>query len=165
MVVNARNIVCTLLESVSIEQGITENDLAQVKAILDVEFERHLHDSWAYITKNTDWSISFKALDGTKIVGVYALGNNQIASEFDLPDYRERKGVEGVALAVLPEYKGTGVGRQLIEAPRKLGRDYVWGSALRALSNVQHWAKRRKIVGEKNPGAKDNYYVSVEDYK
>lgn len=53
-------------------------------------------------------------------------------------------GAHGVLLAIDSAYKGQGWGRLLIEHPRSLGYDYIWGQAMASLNNLEFWKKRRE---------------------
>lgn len=56
------------------------------------------------------------------------------------------KGIQGVALALDKEYRGTGIGKKLINVPYTLGADYIWGMHLDSLNNLKDWLKRRELV-------------------
>ena len=81
------------------------------------------------------------------LAGIYLLGDRQVSSE-GVAGYEHLRGIEGVFLAVAPEWRGRGVGRQLITASLAAGYDYVWGLQLFTLNNLSHWLKRRIKVGE-----------------
>lgn len=114
-------------------------------------------------------------VDG-KPVGVYLLKEGSVLSirkEYedksvwslveheDLDRYKDKRGVEGVALAVNSDFRGTGVGKSLINHPYGLGFDYVWGQALSSLGNISHWTKRRRLVAEaKGP---HHVYITLTD--
>lgn len=114
------------------------------------------------LTQNVDLDISKKLVLGDKIIGAYLLGERdlfhflQTNSAYckvllppeDVKWLRGKRGVQGVALVVLPEYKGRGYGKQLIDLPSQLGYDYIWGEQLKSLGNLHHWLKRRQLVAD-----------------
>ncbi len=114
-----------------------------------------------YINCSADWDLSVKATFEDKIVGCYILNENQIPIPFksiryfndddsqweDLSKYAKLKGIEGIALAVLPEYRDKGIGKALRNYPLTLDYDYIWGQHYESLQNIQHWVKfGRRIV-------------------
>lgn len=125
-----------------------------------------------YLAKAADWQISVKATYQGKIVGFYLLSENQIydyllhymmrdyncysmeqcnrkhpgSIKVDPMKFKNLDGVEGVALAVDPKYKGLGVGKKLIEYTQNLPYDYVWGQQYEHLGNIEHWIKRREVA-------------------
>jgi len=122
-----------------------------------------------------NWRISIKLVVNGNIVGMYLFsdsvddvysyveedssGENYEPLE-DLSPYKNKKGVKGVALLLLPEYRNTGLGKQLIEYPMKYlnGYDYIWGEHLFALGNLGDWTKRRRLVAKS-----DQYYLTLRD--
>ena len=52
----------------------------------------------------------------------------------------------GDALVVDPAYRGLGYGSMLRAMPSRMNVDYVWGSQLKALNNIDDWLKRRLLV-------------------
>ena len=63
-----------------------------------------------------------------------------------------------MALGVFSEYKNSGIGKMLIEYPKTLGVDYIWGYQLKALENINDWLKRRKIYLQ-TPGLYVTYQI------
>lgn len=57
-------------------------------------------------------------------------------------------GVEGVALGIFDEYKNYGIGKEMIEHPKTIGVDYIWGLQLKGLGNIDDWLKRRKLYAD-----------------
>jgi len=109
-------------------------------------------------------------LDG-KVIGAYVLSDRTSlmdcissgfsAREFAIPKeeidwLKSHKGIQGVALAVDPEYKSQGYGKMLIDYSLKLPYDYIWGLQQSNLNNLQHWLKRRKLVAQ-SPGMNVTY--------
>lgn len=110
-----------------------------------------------------DWNMSLKATVGGKIVGIYLLKDKNLEEgmfEFreDISGYADKKGLEGISLVVLPEYRGLGVGNKLKRAALSLGHDYMWGMQLHKLKNLEHWKKTRRHIGDA-PGV----YVTLQD--
>lgn len=58
------------------------------------------------------------------------------------------RGLYGVSLAVLPNYRGHGYGKILIEFGESLPFDYIWGEHHKELNNIDFWLKRRQLLGE-----------------
>lgn len=96
------------------------------------------------------------------LVGAYLLEEADIKEEFPPKKYPTTakwtgNGVHGIALVLDEAYRGHGLGRQLINLPRKLGYDYVWGIQLKSLKNIHHWLRRRELVLTTN-----DFYVTAE---
>lgn len=88
-------------------------------------------------------------VDG-KLAGFYFLRPGSIPENINPELYEELKdlsGIEGVALGVFPEYKNLGIGKRLIEYPKNMGYDYIWGYQFKPLKNLGDWLKRRKYYG------------------
>lgn len=101
-------------------------------------------------------------VDG-ELAGFYFLNDEPIIPGGDEEIYEELSkltGIEGVALGVFSEYKNLGIGKMLIEYPKNLGFDYIWGYQLKALDNINDWLKRRKIYVQ-TPGL----YVTYQIFK
>lgn len=85
--------------------------------------------------------------DDIHIIGVYILRDEALPFHLSLKPsgvkYRGR-GAHGVLLAIDPAYKGQGWGRLLIEHPKELGYDYIWGQAMASLNNLEFWKRRRE---------------------
>lgn len=121
-----------------------------------------------YLDAVTDWSISKKAVLGDKIIGCY-LFNEQPVTQFvgaqvkgeNLKKYSNLKGIQGVALALLPEYRNSGYGKQLREVTKSLGYDYIWGQHLKGLHNVDNWLRYgRRLVADTR-----HLYITLMDLK
>lgn len=110
--------------------------------------------------------ISLKVECGGEIIGVYLLKEksiNEFIDEIELdkiPDFRRDdteinlteslsdNGLQGIALAVLPNYRGIGAGKMLKEYSFRLGYDYIWGVQDKRLENIEFWERTRKIFAE-----------------
>lgn len=106
----------------------------------------------SYIKGSADWSISAKAEYKGKIVGCYILNKDSVmrqqsCSKEDLSKYKGMKGVQGIGLAVLPEYRDLGIGKKLREYPLNKGYDYIWGLHMKSLHNIDNWTRfGRRII-------------------
>jgi len=115
----------------------------------------------------TDISISRKALLNDKIIGCYLFNedtiycDNRVIFE-DLGPYKNKKALLGLALALMPDYRGKGYGKQLRDLPKTMRNyDYVWGMQLKSLNNIDNWIRYgRRIVAEG-----ESSYVTLMDIK
>lgn len=87
--------------------------------------------------------------DGPHMAGVYILRELPLSACLDPKRYPavakyQGRGVEGVMLGLRSQHRGQGHGLRLIELPKALGYDYVWGQALDSLNNLELWKKRRE---------------------
>lgn len=118
------------------------------------------------ITDYVDKNIS-KTIVDTKTgqyVGIYVIGNISLpdfktsinddytpdvvdVKIYNIQDFYNKKGVYGIMLAVLPQYRNMGVGKLLINYGQSLS-NYIWGIHDNNLNNLNHWIKRRNVVGE-----------------
>jgi hypothetical protein len=112
-----------------------------------------------------DFTISRKAVLNGKTIGCYLLNEESITSyEFNslenLDSYRDKKGLQGVALGILKEYRGHSYGRQLRDSALSLtGYDYIWGFNAGILNNLPNWQQYgRRLVGEN-----ESSYVTLMD--
>ena len=80
----------------------------------------------------------------------------------DLSSYNKKRSVHGVALALLPEFRGIGYGRLLCAFPcQPYKYDYIWGYHEKTLNNIAEWEKfGRRIVGESK-----ECYVTLMDLR
>lgn len=103
----------------------------------------------------TDFSISKKAVLDGKIIGCYLLKGESVHSwemnwREDLDLYKTRRGLQGVALGIVKEYRGWSYGRQLRDSALSLSEyDYIWGLQSKQLNNLGNWlGYGRRLVGE-----------------
>jgi hypothetical protein len=115
----------------------------------------------------TDFTISKKAVLDGKIIGCYLLNDDSVPSNGmnyleNLDPYGTRRGLQGVALGILKEYRGLSYGRQLRDSALSLnGFDYIWGFQGKRLENLDNWlACGRRLVGET-----EDAYVTLMDLK
>jgi GNAT superfamily N-acetyltransferase len=120
-----------------------------------------------FLGGETDWSISKKCVIGDKIVGCYLFNEQSVAvmldecgcAKEDYEKYRELRGIQGLGLALYPDYRGSGIGRMMRSIPLQMGYDYIWGRHLKGLHNVDQWIKfGRRVIGEN-----EEEYVSLMD--
>lgn len=97
-----------------------------------------------------DKNLSVVAKINNQIAGFYFIGDDNIPEGGkDYNILKKLKGVEGIALGILKEFKNKGVGKKLIEYPKTIPNiNYIWGFQLKSLKNIEHWKKRRKIYYE-----------------
>ena len=111
---------------------------------------------------NNDFSHSYVVKDNGRIIGGYFLGQNQLPSDVKgAADYADKRGIEGVALFVLPEYRGKGIGHTLRDIPLHSGMDYIWGQHYDELNNLEPW----KAFGRKHMDTIDGVHITLMDLK
>jgi len=103
-------------------------------------------DNIEYIKSETDFSKSVKLIRNGEIIGCY------LVKERELTNLPGKKGIEGVALAIKPAYRGLGLGEKLKdwveEYAKTNGYDFIFGAHLKGLHNIDDWLKRREIYKE-----------------
>ena len=118
------------------------------------------------IQKRLNNGLSVKIVYDGKIVGCYLLAEksvNQFISDIEedrVSDFRKNEtsldlptnpgdyGLQGIALAVLPEYRDLGLGKNLKDYVKNLGYDYIWGVQDKKLKNISFWEKNRDVFAE-----------------
>jgi GNAT superfamily N-acetyltransferase len=167
----------------------TENDAEEILTGSFVECFPDYKDeeTLEFVKEATDWSISLKAVDNEKIVGFYLLGTRPLHDTIDSEDaiaepnekldkYKKLKGIEGIALGVIPSYRKTGLASRLLEKVRQMqGLDYIYGMQYKSLNNLDKWTQKknnpRRLVAQsfKTPPPEDkdamdqSVYVTLED--
>jgi GNAT superfamily N-acetyltransferase len=142
-------------------------DLDHVMAMLGKIFEGH--DTMAsdpIMTElHTQLDVSYKAVMNGEIIGCYLMNEDSIYCDEDciisedLTPYNRKDGIHGVAIALRPEFRGRGYGRKLLELPRKMGYEYVWGFNAKNLDNIDAWIRYgRRIIGES-----ETCYITLMD--
>lgn len=109
------------------------------------------------VEEETNWDISAMLVLEDEVVGVYLLGNAQLSDIIKTNKVDGLKGVEGVLLVIDDDVRGEGWGDKLKDYPTTLGVDYIWGQQLKTLNNLDHWLKRRELIGET-----DFIYITAE---
>ena len=101
-----------------------------------------------YVKGIVNWRISRKVMLKDQIVGFYLLRKSHcnIPEKYKLDP--KLKGAQGLALYLDPRYRGKGIGKQLMDLPKTLGFDYVWGGQAKGLNNLNYWLKRRILIDE-----------------
>lgn len=148
---------------------IEENDIPKVVEILyeafghidpKDEIERKLRPRMLN-------GVSLKISVGGEIIGCYILNPRSIRefisdinqnklkdfksdnTEIYLDSEMSNKGLQGIALAVLPNWRSKGYGDLLKTWYDKDPRfDYIWGVQDKRLQNIDHWKKTREIFAE-----------------
>lgn len=150
------------LENVTIRR-ITKEDINIIyNNLADVFDKTGLSNEqiWSEID-GWDKNLSLVALVGDNVAGFYFIGNHPIPKGGkDYEKFNNLKGVEGMALGVLKEYKNFGIGKKLIETTQQLPVDYIWGYQFKSLKNIDDWLKRRKIYFEN-----DGIYITYQMLK
>ena len=115
----------------------------------------------------TDWNISKKCVLNGVIIGCYLFNEQPVSSMLDrckcavedYSKYEDKRGVQGLGLALLPDYRGTGIGKEMRNIPLKMGYNYIWGRHSKGLHNVTQWTKfGRRIIGEN-----EHEYITIMD--
>lgn len=135
---------------------IEKNDIEECLNICSEVFSNVMSKSgvYNYVKHTADWNISIKASLDDKIIGCYIFNEESVTNfencqKEDLKSYKNLRGIQGVALAVLPEFKGLGIGKKLRDFPLHLGYDYIWGQHLKGLKNIDNWTKfGRRVVAD-----------------
>lgn len=145
-----------------LQQGDIEEALQVGSACFP--YDRKMFEGISRSELDNDFSQSYVAKINGKIVGGYFLGKHQLPEQYSAPEtqpYEGKNGIEGVALFVLPEHQGTGIGRQLRAIPLSLGADYIWGQHFEDLNNLQNWVN----FGRKHLFTIGDVHVTVMDLK
>ena len=141
-----------------------------------------------FVKETTDWNASLKAVSSGQIVGFYLLGhkgvgnlNKTIKSEKarlekgeNLKKYKGLTGIEGVALGVIPEYRGRkdfNVAKELKNRVRETeGIHYIYGMQYKSLGNLNNWIgtpekpKARRLFAQSHDDDSENpVYITLED--
>jgi len=150
------------------EQDIDEILNMCVQAFGDLESSDEIKE---YLKEKTDWNISKKATLDNKIVGCYLFNEDSVIDFLkdsdcaleDLSQYENKRGIQGIALVVRPEYQKFGIGKKLRSVPLNMGYDYIWGQHLKGLHNIKHWTDfGRKIVADGEIDGEDMYVTLMD---
>jgi hypothetical protein len=137
-------------------EKILITDTAEILDIADKIFPETIGFNYGYIgsylNKKQVQDISVKLVDNEKIIGFYIMNSASCPSlvkEARIYGIDPMKGIEGIALGIIPEYRGTGLGKRLIMYPYAMTDfDYIWGKHFTHLNNMKEWAKRRVVIDE-----------------
>lgn len=149
--------------------GIEENDLNDileicVEAFSDVDSPEGIR---SFLSSEVDLSISKKCVMGGKIIGCYLFNTSPVSEMLDecgcaIEDYSKYEGLRplhGLGLALLPEYRGSGIGKKMRNVPLTMDVDYIWGRHLKGLHNIDQWISfGRRVIGEN-----DDEFVTIMD--
>jgi predicted double-glycine peptidase len=133
--------------SSDVEISLIRNDEDKQSAIdiIDETFKKY--GGFRTISGSADFDSSLVLKKDGVVVGTYILGTHPMHIVGNLKHYLGLKGIEGVALAVKPEFRGSGYGNMLKDySVKNTKADYIWGMQLRDLKNINDWVKRRRIV-------------------
>ena len=128
--------------------------------------------------------LSFKAVLNDKPIGFYFCSdkeglNDFLKETFFAPgtvklffdehlyeDLQNKRGLQGVAVGILEEYRRFGIGRMLMDKPKELGYDYLWAVQTEHVSDVSKWLKRSQHLAhffmKRN---QRNFNITVEKYQ
>lgn len=149
---------------------IEEQDNIQVVDILAINFGfiDSKEEILRKIKPRLNNNLSIKVEIDDKIVGCYLLAEKSVNFFIDqinsnqlkdfpkdetkiyLNDKLSDNGLQGISLAVLPEYKSKGIGKALKEYTYNLRYDYIWGVQDKKLQNIEFWKNTRDIIAESN---------------
>ncbi len=107
--------------------------------------------------------IGFKAIENGEIVGFSIFENYSIfdfSNDFNYINYKNKSGLMGIAMGIMPNYQRKGYGSLLINKSMKLNYDYIWGGNAKSLNNIGFWKKYRMVVGED-----EKNYITLIDIK
>ena len=132
----------------------TAHDIPGIKACFERAFGRFGFNG-DYLSRylSDPTSVTFVIVSQEEVRGFYLLSPKNLEEK----EYQGMWGIEGVALALDKQMQGRGLGKKMIELPKTLGYDYVWGMQLKALNNIDHWLKRRQPVAQT-----DSEYITAE---
>lgn len=124
-----------------------------------------------FIMNSVKWDKSIKATHQDKTIGIYLIGDRQLQDVIEdekaipnenLDKYKNRIGVEGVALAVMPEYQKQGIGKKLKDALVNMTTaNYIFGLQYKSLNNLQNWLKSRRLVAQSF--GDEGVYITLQD--
>jgi hypothetical protein len=58
--------------------------------------------------------------------------------------------LQGISLAILPDYRKLGLGKKMKQYVNGLNYDYTWGVQDKKLNNIDFWTKTREVFAESN---------------
>jgi hypothetical protein len=124
-----------------------------------------------FLTETVNWDISFTADQNGQIVGFYLLGERKLSDAIaaenavpheDLSKYDLMRGIEGVALGVIPEFRKTGLTEKLKQQVKTIPDvDFIYGMQYKSLGNLHYWLRSRRLIAESFTA--EPVYFTLED--
>lgn len=124
-----------------------------------------------FIMSAVNWDKSIQAIYNGRAIGIYLVGDRHLfevikdekaTTTEDLSHYANKVGVEGVALAVIPEAQKMGIGKKLKDALLNMvTADYIFGLQYKNLNNLQHWLRSRRVVAQSS--GDEAVYITLQD--
>lgn len=141
-------------------RNFKDEDERQVMSLMINEFSKFMSESEIveYTKSITNFNKSIVVDLAGVIIGFYLIGDRQISDVFkeenqvifheDINIYKDKLGVEGVALFVEKSHRGKGFASKLKKYIKTLEVDYVFGFQFKKLNNLKQWLKCRNLVAE-----------------
>lgn len=131
-----------------IEISLINNDIDKDESINIINDIFKKYGGFSTVSGAVDFTKSIVLKKDNEVIGTYLLGTHPIHIIDNLKHYIGLKGIEGVALAIKPEYRNLGYGNLMKDYSVETNKnyDYIWGMQLKDLQNVKDWSKRRRIV-------------------
>jgi hypothetical protein len=124
-----------------------------------------------FLSETVNWDISFTAEQDGKIVGFYLIGERKLSAAIaaenavlheDLSRYDLLRGIEGVALGVIPEFRKTGLTEKLKQQVKTIPDvDFIYGMQYKSLGNLHYWLRSRRLIAESFTA--EPVYFTLED--
>lgn len=124
-----------------------------------------------FLNETVNWDMSFAAEHDGQIVGFYLLGERKLSeaiaaenavSHEDLSKYDLMRGIEGIALGVIPEFRKTGLTEKLKQQVKTIpDLDFIYGMQYKSLGNLHYWLRSRRLVAESFTA--EPVYFTLED--
>ena len=121
-----------------------------------------------YVVDTTNFNKSFVLTDGIEIYGIYLLGDRQLHQIIEdeqltptenLDPYKNKVGIELVAIGIVPEKRKLGYASLLKSKSRQPGYNYTCNLEFKELGNIQHWLRTQRIVAKN-----DEMYLTLQDF-
>lgn len=141
-------------------RNFKDEDEIQVMSLMINEFSKFMSESEIveYTKSITNFNKSIVVDLAGVIIGFYLIGDRQISEVFkeenpvifheDISTYKDKLGVEGVALFIEKSHRGKGFASKLKKYIKTLEVDYVFGFQFKKLNNLEQWLKCRNLVAE-----------------
>lgn len=142
------------IENIKIEK-IEKKDINEIVHLTSLIFSNVMNykTNVKYIYNTTNFDLSVKLTNNDEIIGCYLL------NDIKLKKLKNKQGINGVALAIKPMYRGYKLGEKLKDWLEKYakekGYDFIFGEHLKGLHNIDQWLKRRELYKE----TKDSYFT------